>query len=59
MITIHANELQPGDLIDDHGESHRVTQVDCLNGWAWPVASDGTGWAIALGHHLVDIERDI
>ena len=58
MITIHADELQPGDVIDDHGACHRVTTVNRGNGWAWPVASDGTGWAIALGHELVEVERD-
>jgi len=25
--------------------------------WAWPVATDGTGWAIALDHRLITASR--
>ncbi len=57
MIKIHADELQPGDVIADHGARHRVTHVERHDGWAWPVASDESGWAIALGHDTVEIER--
>jgi hypothetical protein len=57
MITIHADEVRPGDVIEDHGAAHRITHVARRDGWAWPVASDDTGWAIALGHRLVAVDR--
>lgn len=50
MTTIHADELQPGDVVDHHGERHRVARIDRRSGWAFPIAFDGTGWALALGH---------
>jgi hypothetical protein len=59
MITIHSEELQPGDVIEDHGTVHRVTHIDRHPGWAFPVAFDDAGWAIALGHDLVAVERDV
>jgi hypothetical protein len=34
-----------------------ITNVEHRDGWAWPVAADGTGWAIALGRQLVDVVR--
>ena len=57
MTTIHADELQPGDIVAYGGHQHLITAVEQLAGWAWPVAADGTGWAIALGHQLIDVER--
>lgn len=57
MSTIHADELQPGDVVEYGGQRHAVCRVDRRPGWAWPIASDDTGWAIALDHHLVDVER--
>lgn len=57
MTTIYAHDLQPGDVVDYHGQPHRVTHVDQGSGWAWPVAFDDTGWAIALGHDLVQVDR--
>ncbi len=57
MMAIHADELQPGDVIGYRGEAHRVIRVDRRDGWAWPIATDGTGWAIALDHHLVEVQR--
>jgi len=59
MATIHADELQPGDVLLRDGRNHTITYVDRRDGWAWPIAMDGTGWAIALDHHhLIDVERD-
>jgi hypothetical protein len=55
--TIHADELQPGDIVDYHGEPHRVSHVDCHMGWSWPIAFDDAGWAMALGHDLVAVHR--
>jgi hypothetical protein len=57
MTTIHADELRPGDVVDYDGDLHVVTQVERADGWAWPIAADGTGWAIALGHQLIHVER--
>jgi hypothetical protein len=57
MTTIHADELQAGDLIVYGGHRHLITGVEHAAGWAWPVAVDGTGWAIALGRQLVAVER--
>ena len=55
--TIYADGLQPGDIVDHHGQLHLVTHVDHLNGWAWPIASDDSGWAMALGHVPVVVHR--
>jgi hypothetical protein len=57
MTTIHADDLEPGDVIRYDGCVHTITHVDRRDGWAWPIAADGTGWAIALGHHLICIDR--
>jgi hypothetical protein len=57
MTTIQAHELQPGDVVVYNGHLHRITQVERCAGWSWPIAADGTGWAIALGQQLVDVER--
>jgi hypothetical protein len=57
MIKIYADELRPGDVVAYGGRDRRITSVDRRNGWAWPVAADGTGWAIALDHHLVHVSR--
>jgi hypothetical protein len=57
MTTIHADEVRPGDVIIYGGHSHRITNVERGDGWSWPMAADGTGWAIALGHQLIDVDR--
>jgi hypothetical protein len=56
-MTIHADELQPGDIVDYHGEPHRVSHVDCHMGWSWPIAFDDAGWAMALGHDPVVVHH--
>jgi len=53
MTTIHADELKTGDIVEYLGTPHRVSHVDRLAGWAWPVAYDDGGWAMALGHQAV------
>jgi len=59
MTTIHADELEPGDVLAWDGRNHTITSVNWRDGWAWPIAVDGTGWAIALNHHqLINVERD-
>ena len=58
MTTIHADELQPGDVVVYGGRDHEITQVVRRDGWAWPIAADATGWAIALDHHLIDVDRN-
>jgi hypothetical protein len=57
MTTIHADQLQPGDVVVYDGRDRQITRVDRREGWAWPVAADDTGWAIALSHLLIDVHR--
>ena len=57
MTTIHADELQPGDTVVYGGRRRRITDVHRRDGWAWPIAADGTGWAMALDHQLIDVLR--
>jgi hypothetical protein len=57
MTTIHADELRAGDIVVYGGRNHHITRVDRRVGWSWPIAADSTGWAIALGHHLIDVHR--
>ena len=57
MTTISADDVQPGDVVDYHGQPHHVTHVVRRDGWAWPVAFDDAGWAMALGHGLVAVHR--
>ena len=57
MTTIYADELQPGDVVEYGGQRRHVTHVDRRNGWAWPVAFDDAGWAMALGHSLIAVRR--
>jgi hypothetical protein len=57
MTVIHADEIRPGDVVEYHGEHHVVCRVERGDGAAWAVASDGTGWAIALGRESVAVER--
>ena len=57
VTTIHADELQPGDVFVYDGHRHHITRIDRRDGWAWPIAGDDTGWAIALGHQLIDVHR--
>ena len=57
MTTICADELKPGDVVAYDGCNRRIIRVDRRDGWAWPVATDDTGWAIALGRQLIAIHR--
>jgi hypothetical protein len=57
MTTILANDVQPGDVVDYHGELHRITHVNHGDGWAWPVAYDDAGWAMALGNESFVVRR--
>jgi preprotein translocase subunit YajC len=58
MTTIHADELRPGDdIVDDGGFHHRVTHIECRSGWAFPIAFSDDGWAIAVGHQLLNVDR--
>ena len=54
-ITLYADQIRPGDIIVYEGRRHRITDVVRWTGWAWPVAADGTGWAIALDHRLITV----
>jgi hypothetical protein len=55
VTTLHADELQPGDVVWYGGRTRRITHVERRDGWAWPVAGDSTGWAIALDHSLIGV----
>jgi hypothetical protein len=57
MTTIRADEIRPGDVVVHDGHDHRITHVDRRDGWAWPIAADDTGWAMALGQALIDVHR--
>lgn len=57
MITIRADELRVRDVISYNGQLHVVTRVERRAEWAWPIAADATGWAIALGPYLVKVLR--
>jgi hypothetical protein len=58
MTTIHADELRPGDVVDYHGQRHCVTHIERHGGWAFPIAFDDAGWAIALGEtDLMVVDR--
>ena len=58
MTTIHADQLQPGDVVVYGGHRRQITHVERRRGWAWPIATDDSGWAIALGHQLIDVHRN-
>ena len=49
-LHLHLDELLPGDRFVRDGCERRITDVIHRAGMAWPVAVDGTGWAIALDH---------
>jgi hypothetical protein len=57
MTTIFADEIQPGDVLVCEGNPRRIVRIDRRAGWAWPVAVDGSGWAMALGQQPVEVER--
>jgi hypothetical protein len=59
QLTIHADELHPGDVVDYCGIPHLLTRVDRGAGLAWPVAYDDTGWAMALGHDVIVLHRTV
>lgn len=57
--TIPSLDVEAGDVIDCCGRPHRVTHVDLHGGWAWPIAFDDEGWAMALGPVPVEVRRDV
>ena len=56
-MSIRADQLQPGDVVEYDGQFHSVSQVERRPGWAWPIAADDHGWAMALGDRLVYVLR--
>jgi hypothetical protein len=54
-ISISANQLRAGDVVEYGGRWHRVTNVVRPPGGSWPIAVDGTGWSIALGDSAVSV----
>ncbi|MET0326812.1 MAG: hypothetical protein ABW219_16455 [Ilumatobacteraceae bacterium] len=57
MTTIHTDDLRAGDVVDYHGQPHRVAHIDRRAGWAWAVAFDDAGWAMALGDDVTVLGR--
>jgi hypothetical protein len=57
MTKIFADELQPGDVVEYAGRFHTVSHIARQAGWSWPIAADDTGWAMALGHHPINVLR--
>jgi hypothetical protein len=57
VIIIQADQVRPGDVVEYHGEPHLVCDVSWRLGAAWPVARDGSGWAIALGEQPLRVLR--
>ena len=57
MTKIFADELQPGDIVEYAGRLHTVSHVGREAGRSWPIAADDTGWAMALGHHPINVLR--
>ena len=58
-MTIYEDEIQPGDVVEWGGCQRQIVRIDLHAGWAWPIAVDACGWAIALGHRLVDVRRSV
>jgi hypothetical protein len=58
MTSIHVDEVCAGDVVEYHGELHHVTRVERDNGWAWPIACDDSGWAVAIGHELIVVSHE-
>jgi hypothetical protein len=54
---IRAEEIRLGDIIVCGGDEHRINRIDRRGGWAWPIAADERGWAIALGDYLIEVRR--
>ena len=57
MTTSTPTSCRPATSFSTTVTTTVITDVERRDGWAWPVAADGTGWAIALGHRLVCVER--
>lgn len=57
MITIQANQVRPGDIVEWRGVPHVIRNVRRERGAAWPIATDDSGWAIALGAQPVHVLR--
>ena len=56
-MRVHADEIRPGDVIRYQGHRHRIAGVSRRPGWAWSIAIDADGWAIALDDRVVSVWR--
>jgi hypothetical protein len=56
-MIIEAEQVLAGDIVEYCGVCHLVTEVRRPSGASWPVACDGAGWAIALGHQRISVQR--
>ena len=58
MTITDGDDVHAGDVVDYHGELHRITRVERHNAWPWPFAcDDNTGWAIAISHELIVVSH--
>jgi len=56
MVVVRGRQRsQSGDVVEYRGQCHHVAGIERRQGRACAVAFDAAGWAIALGHELVDI----
>ncbi len=56
-MIIKAEQVRAGDIVSYGGQLHLVTEVRRPSGSSWPVACDGSGWAMALGGQPIDVQR--
>jgi hypothetical protein len=56
-MIIEAEQVLAGDIVEYDGVCHLVTEVRRPTGALWPVACDADGWAIALGHQRIAVQR--
>lgn len=54
-MIIEAEQIRIGDIVEQHGVRHVVSAVRRPAGASWPIACDGTGWGIALGHQPIEV----
>jgi hypothetical protein len=56
-MIIEADKVRAGDIVEYGGERHLVTEIRRPSGASWSLACDGAGWAIALGHQPLVVQR--
>jgi hypothetical protein len=54
---VRTDQIRPGDVVTYRGRRRRIVHIVRRDGWAWSIAADETGWAIALGSDLIEVQR--